>query len=131
MPKPHFIFTQRKNSFSVHIPNLEELSVTEIQVIETFVANRKGIFDFNSYTFAIPKKIELEEFVSLLRYCNIDAECSQKRLAATSHSKTVSFGQYKGMLYSDLPDAYLLWLKDNYRGKESKVIQDELRKRNL
>ena len=131
MPKPHFIFTQRKNSFSVHIPNLEELSVTDIQIIENFVANRKGIFDFNSYTFVIPKKIEFEEFVSLLRYCNIDAECSQKRLAATSHSKTVSFGQYKGMLYSDLPDAYLLWLKDNYRGKESKVIQEELRKRNL
>ena len=131
MPKPHFIFTQRKNSFSVHIPNLEELSVTDIQIIETFVANRKGVFDFNSYTFAIPKKIEFEEFVSLLRYLNIDAECSQKRLTATSQSKTVSFGQYKGMLYSDLPDAYLLWLKDNYRGKESKVIQEELRKRNI
>jgi len=131
MPKPHFVFTQRKNSFSVHIPNLEELSVTDIQIIETFVTNRKGIFDFNSYSFVIPKKIEFQEFVSLLQYLNIDAECSEKRLTATTQSKRVSFGQYKGILYSDLPDAYLLWLKDNYRGKESKAIQEELQKRNL
>ena len=131
MPKPHFIFTQRKNSFSVHVPNLEELSVTDIQGIETFVTARKGIFDFNTYTFSIPKKIEFGEFVALLQHLDIDAECSENKLAPASPSSTVSFGQYKGMLYSDLPDAYLLWLKNNYKGRDLKYIQQELQKRNL
>jgi len=131
MPKPHFVFTQRNNSFSVHIPNLEELSIADIQEIEHFVAKRKGIFDFNTYTFVIPKKIEFQEFVSLLEHLDIKAECSQNKLAAVSQSNTVSFGQYKGMLYSDLPDAYLIWLKNNYRGRDLKYIQHELQNRNL
>lgn len=131
MPKPQFIFTRRKNSFSVHVPNLEELSVADIQIIETFVANRKGIFDFNTYTFVISKKIEFHEFVSLLKYLNIDAECSENKLVPASQSSTVSFGQYKGMLYSDLPDAYLIWLHNNYRGRDLKYIQQEIQKRNL
>ncbi|MBA1432375.1 MAG: DUF3820 family protein [Epsilonproteobacteria bacterium] len=131
MPKPHFVFTQRKNSFSVHIPNLEALDVATIQAIEDFVAKRKGIFDFNSYIFSIPKRIEFHEFVSLLKHLGIEAECIQKELSAEPQSNTVSFGQYKGMAYSELPDAYLVWLKNNYRGKELKYIQQELQSRNL
>jgi len=131
MPKPHFIFTQRKNSFSVHIPNLEELSVTDIQAIQDFVAKRKGIFDFNSYTFSIPKRIEFHEFVSLLQHLGIEAECTQKEMSLESPSNRVSFGQYKGMAYNELPDAYLIWLKNNYRGKDLKYIQQELQSRTL
>ena len=131
MPKPHFIFTRRKNSFSVHIPNLEELHVNDIQEIETFVANRKGIFDFNTYTFVIPKKIEFQEFVALLESLNFDAECSENRLIEASKNNTVSFGQYKGMLYTDLPDVYLIWLQNNYRGRDLKRIQQEIQNRNL
>jgi hypothetical protein len=131
MSKPQFVFTQRKNSFSVHIPNLERLSVTEIQTIEAFVEQRKGIFDFNTYTFAVPKKLEFHEFTALLKHVDIDAECSQKELQGDTQQNVVSFGQYKGMLYSDLPDAYLLWLKDNYRGKESALIRQEAASRNL
>ncbi|QOP45716.1 putative quorum-sensing-regulated virulence factor [Sulfurimonas paralvinellae] len=131
MSKPQFVFTQRKNSFSVHIPNLEDLSVADIQIIETFVENRKGIFDFNTYTFVIPKKLEFHEFIALLKHINMNAECSQQEMGNSSSSNVVSFGQYKGMLYSDLPDAYLLWLKDNYRGRESAFVRQELTNRNL
>jgi len=131
MPKPHFIFTQRKNSFSVHIPNLEELSVSDIQAIQTFVTNRKGIFDFNSYTFSIPKRIEFYEFVSLLKHLGMQAECTQKEMILEPQSNIVSFGEYKGMPYSKLPNAYLIWLKHNYRGKELEYIQQELQRRAL
>lgn len=44
MIKPHFIFTSYKNSFSVKVKNLEKLTVEQIQTIERFVSQRKGIF---------------------------------------------------------------------------------------
>ena len=115
----------------MHIPNLEELSVSDIQVIQAFVTNRKGVFDFNSYTFSIPKRIEFHEFISLLQHLGIEAECTQKEMPLESQLNIVSFGQYKGMAYSELPDAYLIWLKNNYRGKDLKYIQQELQSRAL
>ena len=45
-----FIFTKYSKSFSVHIKNLEQLTVEQIQEIESFVKVRNGIFDFNTYT---------------------------------------------------------------------------------
>ena len=48
MNKAHLIFTKYTNSFSVHIKNLEQLSVEQIQQIEHFVDARKGLFDFNT-----------------------------------------------------------------------------------
>lgn len=129
MGKAHFLFKQNQNSLSVHVQNLEQLTVGEIQAIENFVSLRNGIFDFNTYSFFIPKKLDLNSFVLLLRHVEIDAHCEEEILKIKSNTK-ISFGQYKGMLYSELPDSYLIWLKSNYRGADREMIDEELKLRN-
>ncbi|QFR43266.1 putative quorum-sensing-regulated virulence factor [Sulfurimonas xiamenensis] len=127
---PYFIFTKYPNSFSVYVKNLEDLSVEQIQKIEAFVKERKGIFDFSSYTFVIQKRLEFGEFVSLLQKISINAKCEEKFLK-TQQTQRVEFGKYKGLTYSDLPDSYLLWLKSNYKGKNRDAIDAELHYREL
>jgi hypothetical protein len=124
------VFTKYPNSFSVHVENLESLHVEQIQELQAFVDARKGVFDFNTYTFAIQKRLEFEDFTSLLKSSDIVATCSENVLKTTQAIK-VTFGKYKGMLYSDIPDAYLLWLKSNYRGKERDIIDAEINSRSL
>lgn len=128
--KPHFIFTKLHNSFSVYVKNLEQLSVEQIRAIESFALQRKGIFDFNTYTFVIQKRLEFEEFVLLLQKSEIDALC-EENFVKTQQTQRVEFGKYKGLAYSDLPDSYLLWLKSNYSGKNREIIDAELKFRNL
>ncbi len=130
MIKADFIFTQYAKSFSVHIKNLEQLSVEQIQEIQRFVENRKGIFNFNTYTFSIQKKIEFEEFVELIQHSNIQAKLSEHIIQVKSQPR-VGFGQYKGMQYNELPDSYMLWLKSNYRGYDRDIIEKELKRRKL
>ncbi len=128
--KPHFIFTKLHNSFSVYVKNLEQLSVEQIRRIEAFALQRKGIFDFNTYTFVIQKRLEFEEFVLLLQKSDLDALC-EENFVKTQQTQRVEFGKYKGLAYSDLPDSYLLWLKSNYSGKNREIIDAELKFRNL
>lgn len=130
MNKAHFIFTRHPHSFNVHVQNLEELSVEQIQEIEAFVGERKGVFDFETYTFAIQKKIEFSEFLSLVKLTLPNSTCEEKKLKIQQKAK-VEFGKYKGMFYSDLPDSYLLWLKGNYRGKDRDIVDAELNFRTL
>ena len=129
MPKAVLLFKPYKNSFSVHIENMEKLSVDEIQKLQTFVAQRKGVFSFETYTFSIQKKIGFEEFAKILKLCNIDAILNEE--FSLDNEPRVSFGQYKGMLYKELPDSYLLWLKSNYNGADKSVILKEITKRRL
>jgi hypothetical protein len=35
------------------------------------------------------------------------------------------------MSYSELPDTYLMWLKNNYRGAEKENVTQEIAKRKL
>lgn len=130
MAKAHLIFTQYSNSISVHVKNLEQLSVTQIQDIEAFVRARKGIFDFSSYTFVIQKRLEFSEFISLIENSSIDAVCEEKSLNVQQRER-VEFGKYKGMLYCDVPDSYLIWLKSNYMGKDRDTIDAEIKFREL
>ncbi|MFA6191820.1 MAG: DUF3820 family protein [Sulfurimonas sp.] len=130
MNKAQLIFTKNQDSFNVVVQNLEQLSVEEIQKIEHFVTARKGIFYFNTYSFFIPKKINFDEFILLLKHVEIDAVCEEEVLKVISQKK-INFGQYKGMLYSELPDSYLVWLKSSYRGAEREIIDAELKQRNL
>lgn len=130
MSKPHFVFTKYSNSISVHVKNLEQLSVAQIQDIEAFVRERKGIFDFDLYTFTIQKRLEFSEFISLIENSAIDATCEEKSLNVQQRER-VEFGKYKGMLYCDIPDSYLLWLKSNYMGKDRDVVEAELKFREL
>ncbi len=130
MSKPHFVFTNYSNSISVHVKNLEQLTVAQIQDIEAFVRERKGIFDFNLYTFTIQKRLEFNEFLALIANSSIDAECEEKSLNVQQRER-VEFGKYKGMLYCDIPDSYLIWLKSNYMGKDRDTIETELKFREL
>lgn len=130
MNKAHLIFTKYPNSFSVHVQNLEELTVDQIQALESFVHIRDGVFDFDTYNFAIQKRLDFNEFVTLLKFSSIDANCEEKRLTAKQNSK-IEFGKYKGMAYSDVPDSYLLWLKSNYRGKDRDIIDSEISYRKI
>jgi hypothetical protein len=130
MLKPHFLFTKQKNSFSVHVKNLESLSVKQIQEIEYFVDTRNGYFDFATYTFTIQKNLDYHDFVKLLHALHVDAT-TQELILSVPSSERINFGQYKGMLYSELPDSYLLWLKNNYIGKDREVICNEISKRTI
>lgn len=130
MSKPHFTFTKHKNFFSVHIENLEMLSVQQIQEIEHFVSQRKGYFDFNTYTFTIRKNLEYQEFIRLLQTLHVKAT-TQEAVVNIQNSARINFGQYKGMLYNELPDSYLLWLKNNYIGSDREIICGEITKRNI
>lgn len=130
MSKAKLIFTKYHNSFSVHVENLEELSVEQIQLIQDFVEKRRGVFDFDTYTFVIQKRLEFNEFVFLLESSSISSTC-REHVLETKQTVKVAFGKYKGMLYSEIPDAYLLWLKGNYRGKERDIIDAEISFRKL
>jgi uncharacterized protein (DUF3820 family) len=127
---PHLLFTRHKNSFSVHIPNLEKLSVEQIKILQDFVAVRNGVFDFDSYSFSIQKKIEFNQFKTLIKHSGIDAKCDENILILKQVPR-ISFGQYKGMQYCELPDSYMLWLKTNYKGYQREEVEMELKKRNL
>ena len=130
MQKPHFIFTKKINSFSVHVENLEKLHVKQIQVIQDFVSARNGYFDFNTYTFTIKKNLEFQEFVKLLKTLHVDSVIEEKTLHLKNNAR-IEFGQYKGMFYNELPDSYLLWLKNNYIGKDREILCNEITSRNL
>lgn len=130
MNKAHLIFTKYTHSFSVHVQNLQELSVEQIQEIEAFVSARNGVFNFDTYSFAIQKKLEFDEFVSLVGLTLPNSTCEEKKLKVQQKVK-VEFGKYKGMAYSDIPDSYLLWLKSNYRGKDRDIVDAELNFRTL
>ena len=130
MNKAHLIFTRYPHSFSVHVKNLEELSVEQIQSIEAFVDVRNGVFDFETYTFVIQKKLEFDEFIAVIKYSLPESTCKEKKLKIQQKAK-VEFGKYKGMYYSDIPDSYLLWLKSNYKGKDRDIIDAELNFRTI
>lgn len=130
MSKPLFLFTAYKSSFKVTVKNLESLSVEQIQDIEAFVSVRKGLFDFSSYSFVIQKKIEFREFVQIVELSSLDASCIDDPIISQVKPR-VSFGQYKGILYSELPDTYIVWLKENYSGAQKSILQEELKKRRL
>ena len=130
MTIPSLSFRALKNSFVVKILNMEKLTVEQIQFLEEFVKNRNGIFDFDTYSFTIQKRIEYDEFIKLLQDSSIAAKCNNSPVFVTQ-SPRVGFGQYKGMLYSELPDSYMEWLKGNYMGKDRKIIEEELAKRSL
>ena len=131
MKKIELVFTEYSNSFSVFVKNLEQLSVVQIQELQKFVLVRHGYFDFNSFTFSIQKRITITEFKKLISSLNIDAIVTQKEVLQTTSSKQVNFGKYKGMLYSEIPDSYLLWLKKNYNGEDRAIIVSELKERKL
>lgn len=130
MVRPHFIFTRYKDYISVYVKNLEKLSVSQIQEIEIFVHVRNGHFDFSTYTFTLNKKLEFDEFRKLLETLHVEAFVEEEN-PETLNSERIGFGQYKGLFYNELPDSYLLWLRNNYVGSDREIICNEISRRKL
>lgn len=128
---PILQFTEYSKSIHVKVENLELLEVPQIQIIEKFVKERKGIFDYETYSFVLQKKINFEEFCILLQHLDIKATCQEKFLYTEASRNTIDFGKYKGSLYSNLPDEYLIWLKRNYHGPNREEIDKETTRRKL
>lgn len=125
-----FLFEAYKNSYSVEVTNLDKLSVEQIREIEEFVAFRKGIFNFETFTFSIQKRLDFESFQKLISSLGIKAICKEKEKFFKQEQR-INFGQYKGLFYYELPDSYMLWLKNNYHGYDREKVEKELQKRNL
>ena len=106
------------------------LSVEQIQQLQHFVSSRNGIFDFNSYSFVIQKRLEFPQFLSLIDSSDIEARCEENIIIHKSYPR-IGFGQYKGMQYNELPDSYMLWLKTNYRGYDRDNVDSELNRRSM
>ncbi|MCO4191495.1 DUF3820 family protein, partial [Proteus terrae] len=83
-----------------------------------------GYFDFTSYSFVLQKRLEYEEFQKLVEQSGLDVSLENKSLELEIKPR-VGFGQYKGVYYDELPDSYLLWLKNNYMGREKAFIEEE------
>jgi len=130
MPLPRFNFTSYSSSFKVVVDNLESLTVEQIEEIERFVSQRKGVFDFNTYSFSIQKRVSFREFKELVEQLGMKTICVESSLIEKREAR-ISFGQYKGMAYSKLPDSYLQWLKSNHIGKDRAHIEKECKKRAL
>jgi hypothetical protein len=128
--KPQFLFTHYRTFYRVKVLNLEKLEVEQIQQIERFVQTRNGIFDFESYSFDIQKRLEFYEFEHLISKTQLNALCSENIVEKKTQPR-ISFGQYKGMLLLELPDSYLIWLLSNYRGSQRDEIESEIKRRKL
>jgi len=70
------------------------------------------------------------EFVKIIELSSLDASCVDNPVVSQVKPR-VSFGQYKGMLYTELPDSYILWLKENYSGAQKNILKEELKYRGL
>ena len=130
MSKAYLFFTQYTNSYGVQIINLEQLSVKQIQELEYFVSSRNGVFNFETYSFTIQKRLDFNQFLSLITHSKIEAICKEN-IPIVKAQPRISFGQYKGMQYNELPDSYMLWLSNNYRGYDRDAIEKELKYRGL
>jgi len=130
MVKAQLYFIKHRHSFTVFIKNMEDLSVAQIQELEIFSKFRHGYFDFETYSFTIQKKLDFREFVQVVHSLEIFSDVYET-VSSSKQNQKISFGKYKGMFYSELPDSYLLWLKNNYNGEARELIMQELKSRNL
>ena len=127
---PEFLFEAHPNSYSVKVSNLHKLSVKQIQEIEKFVTLRRGIFSFENFSFSIQKRLDFEGFKKLFFSLNIEGIFKEKE-KFFENKERISFGQYKGLSYYELPDSYMQWLKTNYHGYDRNKVDKELKRRNI
>lgn len=140
------VFFEHKNSFTLQILNLKELSIEQIKLLEEFSRVRRGVFDFEKERISIQKRLKQKDVEKLFQLLKIDVEFleshsvikksvddkqTSKSSASSKPTTKVTFGKYKGKLYSDLPDNYLQWLVENYNGFENENISNEVIRRTI
>ncbi len=135
MVTPKLVYEQRRDYLLLRVTNLTQLSVAQIQELEQFAAARRGWFDFNTSQIHIEKRLELEQLSKLLDSVGITASVEEKEEAVEAPKCNVNakigFGKYRGHAYSEIPDAYMMWLKGNYYGPERQEVDNELARRGL
>lgn len=139
MAEPYLIYQQRTHFFTLDITNISELTVAQIQTLESFTHKRNGIFDFKKAQIKITKRIELHHLTQLFNDTQLNpyikefevSDLQAKPAAKEAVPIPIGFGKHRGTLYEDLPAEYLQWLRRNYKGSERDFIMDELKRRGL
>ena len=85
------------------------------------------------------KRVDYRHFNKTLEAAGIVADTIESEVVRPSAAPPVEavkdpvigFGKHRGLRYRDIPDGYLLWLKNNYSGPERGFIEEELARRSL
>lgn len=138
MAIPLLRFVAYRDYYTVTIENLTALTVPQIKMLESYAAERRSVLDFATATMRIWKRIDYAHFNKTLEYAGIVADTIESEIArpdaapaAPAADPVIGFGKHRGMRYRDIPESYLLWLKNNYSGPERGVIEAELSRRGL
>jgi hypothetical protein len=138
MALPLLRFVAYRDYYTVRIENLTELTVPQIRQLEAYAAERRSLLDFSTATMKIWKRVDYAHFNKTLKLAGIAADTIESEVvrpdsmpAAPAKDPVVGFGKHRGMRYGDLPEGYLLWLKNNYSGPERGLIEAELTRRGL
>jgi len=138
MAQPYMLYQQYSRFFTLDIKNITELSVHQIQELESFTKSRNGMFSFEKAQIKINKRLEMHHLVQLFSLTSLDPYIKEKLDFVDDTLKKsaavpvpIGFGKHRGTLYGELPGEYLIWLKRNYRGGERDLIETELKRRGL
>jgi uncharacterized protein (DUF3820 family) len=124
-------YTQYHREFVCKIENIGELSVQTLQGLEDFAAQRSGKLDYNTESFTIPKRIELQHLQEIFKAKGMDVFITEHepKKNAISQSATINFGKFKGQKWTDLDEEYLVWLSQNISSQDRQVALAELDRR--
>ena len=141
MALPQLRFIAYRDYYIVRVENLTALTVPQIHQLEAYAAERRSRLDFNTSTMRIWKRIDYAHFNKTLEAAGIAADTIESEVVRRDAGAPaqpepepdarVGFGKHRGMRYCDLPESYLLWLKNNYSGPERGLIEAELSRRHL
>lgn len=124
-------YTQYHREFVCKIENIQELSVQTLQELENFASARSGKLDYNTESFTIPKRIELQHLQEIFKAKGMDVFITEHepKKSAISQSATINFGKFKGQKWTDLDEEYLVWLSQNISSEDRHVALAELDRR--
>ncbi len=124
-------YAQYHKYFICKIENISELSVQELQDLESFAKKRSGKLDYTNESFTIPKRIELQHLQELFSLMQMDVFVVEKepQRQAIASTATINFGKFKGTKWSDLEEDYLRWLSQNINSDDKNTALAEIQRR--
>lgn len=124
-------YTQYPRYFRCKIENINELSVQNLQELEAFASARSGQLDYQSESFIIPKRIEIQYLQELFNLKGIEVFITEQepQKYKISQNATINFGKFKGQKWSDLDEEYLKWLSQNLSSDDRQTALNELSQR--
>lgn len=124
-------YTQYHREFVCKIENIQELSVQTLQELEEFATARSGKLDYNTESFTIPKRIEIQHLQEIFKAKGMDVFITEQepKKSEISQSAMINFGKFKGQKWTDLDAEYLVWLSQNISSQDKQVALAELDRR--